>query len=260
VDPAAPAEAGSPADSAPLPRRGGFIARRLQMRRDLVAQQAAETQPTLAPPAPQQRRAPQSQILARQQQLRQPPQALGQQRQPFQALRQASATAAPAMRALSSQDIAAMRLPALQTALSDTTGQLSNELNRFSSSASWQGFFNLPAGIVDEPTIDLSALQTTLARFEKVANDRQFAQIAGLESFQQARSILTELVNRADQPATGDPSIVSPQLIAPLGGGKSSAPPVEAVESLPAPRPLLPRNEGEHSILLRAGSVGRNQR
>ncbi len=231
VDPNAPAPApGTPAvPPAALPIRGGFFARRMQQRRDLVAQQAAEAQPTPAPTAPpQQRPAPLAQGRA------------------FQALRQASAIAAPAMRALTPAEISKMEVPALQTALSNTGGELSNELNRFTSAASWQGFFNLPAGVVDEQTIDLAALQTMLLRFENVARDTEFAQIAELRSFNQARSILNELVNRVDVPATD-----GPQLIDPAGETQVSAESEQFEESLPAPEPQLPRNEGEHSILVR---------
>lgn len=229
VDPNAPAPApGTPA--AELPIRGGFFARRMQQRRDLVAQQAAEAQPTPAPAA-----APPQQ-----------PAGLAQRRT-VQALRQASAIAAPAMRALTPADLAEMEVPALQTALSNTGGELSNELNRFTSAASWQNFFNMPTSVVDEQTIDLAALQTVLLRFEKVARDREFTQIAELSSFNQARSILNELVNRVDVPAPD-----GPQLIDPASKAQVSAESEQVEESLPAPKPQLPRNEGEHSILVRS--------
>jgi hypothetical protein len=145
-----------------------------------------------------------------------------------------------------------MELPALQTALSSTSGELSNELTRFSSSASWQGFLNVPSGIVDEGTIELTALQTLLVRFEKVASDPKFAQIADLQSFSQTRSILTELVNRADVPISAGLASDGPQLIDPTVGAELSADSSgEAVESLPAPAQPLRMNEGEHSILVR---------
>ncbi|MDZ4656540.1 MAG: hypothetical protein SH868_03060 [Bythopirellula sp.] len=233
VDPNAPApapgaEAVPPAE---LPIRGGFFARRMQQRRDLVAQQAAEAQPT---PAPATTPLQQPEGLA--------------QRRTVQALRQASAIAAPAMRALTPADLAEMEVPALQTALSNTGGELSNELSRFTSAASWQNFFNMPTSVVDEQTIDLAALQTVLLRFEKVARDGEFTQIAELSSFNQARSILNELVNRVDVPATD-----GPQLIDPTGETQISAESEPLEESLPAPEPELPRNEGEHSILVRSG-------
>ena len=230
VDPnaAAPAASAAAVPPAELPLRGGFFARRLQQRRDLVAQQAAEAQPTPASPALPQR-SPQ-----------QPP------ARAFQALRQASAIAAPAMRALTPAEISEMEVPALQTALSNTSGELSNELNRFSSATSWQGFLNLPTGVVDEQTIDLAVLQSSLSRFESVASNPQFGQIAALPSFNQARSLLTELVNRVDVPATD-----GPQLIDPAGETQLSAEAEQLEESLPAPQPQLPRNEGEHSILVR---------
>lgn len=252
ADPAAdPAAAQSPDANTPPPpevappRRGGFFARRLQMRRDLVAQQAAEAQPTLAPPAPQ---PSQAQALARQQQGTSQRLPNLTQRQPRQALRQAGATAVPQLRALSQQEVANMDLAALQTALSNTSGLLSNELNRFSSAASWQGFLNLPSGIVEEGTIDLAALQTALERFEKVASDPKFAQIADLASFSQARSLLTELVSRADVPTDAGLQLIDPA----SGEGPLANPSGDRVESLPAPAPVRRMNEGEHSILVRS--------
>ncbi len=248
-----PAAAPAPADAAavspaPLPLRGGFIARRIQLRRDLVAQQAA-AQPTPAaapgtpPLPPQQQTAQRPQISG--------PQGVGQAqglgpRRAMQALQQASAIAAPALEMLKQEDMAAMEVPALQTALSNTSGALGNELGRFSSAASWQQFFTLPGSIVDEGTIDLAALQTAVVRFENVAANPKFAQIADLPSFNQARSLLTELVNRVDEPTTE-----GPQLIDPASRNELSADAEPAKESLPAPQPRLPMNRGEHSILVR---------
>lgn len=239
---AQPAQPGTePAATPPAipPVRGGFLARRLQQRRDLVAQQAAQAQPTPASPTPPQPRMAQ--------QAQRPP-----QRQPVQALRQVSALAAPAMRALSPADMTKMDVPTLQSALSDTNGSLSNELNHFTSAASWQKFFNLPEGIVDEGTIDLASLQTALVRFENVAANPKFAQIAALPSFQQSRSLLTELVNRADLPLRDvSHDIDGPQLLDPASAHGLST---ESAESLPAPQSQLPRNNGEHSILVKKNS------
>jgi hypothetical protein len=222
VDPNAtvPAAGAAAVPPAELPLRGGFFARRLQQRRDLVAQQATAAVGQGTPQQPQARA--------------------------FQALRQASASAAPAMRALTPGEISAMEVPTLQTALSNTSGELSNELNRFSSATSWQGFLNLPTGVVDEQTIDLAVLQTVLLRFENVASNPQFGQIAELPSFNQALSLLTELVNRVEVPATD-----GPRLIGPAGETQLSVEAEQLEESLPAPQPQLPRNEGEHSILVR---------
>ncbi len=237
---------------APLPLRGGFIARRIQQRRDLVAQQAA-AQPTPAaapgtPPLPPQQQTAQRPQISGPQSLGQP-QGLGPRRA-MQALQQASALAVPALELLNQSDMTAMEVPALQTALSNTSGALGNELTRFSSAASWQEFFTLPGSVVDEGTIDLAALQTALVRFENVAANPKFAQIAELPSFNQARSLLTELVNRVDEPTTE-----GPQLLDPAGRTELSAEAEPADETLPAPQPQaqpqLPRNEGEHSILVR---------
>ena len=252
-----PAAAPAPGDAAavppavapaPLPLRGGFIARRIQQRRDLVAQQAA-AQPTPAvapgsPPLPPQHQTAQRPQISGPASLGQP-QGLGPRRA-MQALQQASALAAPALEMLNQNDMTTMEVPDLQTALSNTSGALGNELTRFSSAASWQEFFTLPGSVVDEGTIDLAALQTALVRFENVAANPKFAQIADLPSFNQARSLLTELVNRVDVPTTED----GPQLIDPAGHTELSAEAEPANESLPAPQPQpqLPRNEGEHSI------------
>jgi hypothetical protein len=237
VDPA-PAPEGEAPPAAEPPLRGGFLARRLQMRRDLVAQQEALAQPTPATPAPQQAvAAQQAQQTAR--------------RRPLDALRQASAQLAPALRNITRVELAEMDVPDLQTALANTNGSLGNELSQFTSAASWQEFFQLPAGIVDAGTIDLAALQTLFVRFENVAANPKYAQIAALPSFQQSRTLLAELVNRADPPQAESPAIDGPQLIDPASDTQLSA---ESSETLPAPEPRLPRNSGEHSILLRKGS------
>jgi hypothetical protein len=206
------------------------------MRRDLVAEQAAQAQPTPASPPPQQRQTAQQ----TQQQA---------QRRPLNALRQASAQVAPALRMLTQGQMSQMDLPELQTALADTNGNLANELNQLSSAASWQRFFDMPAGVVDEGAIDLATLQTLLVRFENVAANPKFSQISSLPSFQQSKSLLTELVNRTDMPTNVPPqSNEGPQLIDPADSSQLST---ETVETLPAPEPRLPRNAGEHSILVR---------
>jgi hypothetical protein len=213
------------------------------MRRDLVAEQAAQDQPTPASPAPRQRQTAQ--------QAQQPTEHTAQRR-PLNALRQASAQLAPALQTLTQGQISQMDLPALQTALVDTNGSLANELNQLSSAASWQRFFKMPAGVVDEGAIDLAALQTMLGRFENVAANSNYAQISSLPSFQQSKSLLTELVSRADMPTNVPPqSNEGPQLIDPAESPQLST---ETVETLPAPEPSLPRNNGEHSILLRKNS------
>lgn len=224
-------DAETPSTAEP-PVRGGFLARRLQMRRDLVAQQEeAEATPTPASPALQPSTAPQqAQRTA--------------QRRPLDMLRQASAQFAPELRALTPGQVADLEVPALQAALVDTSASLDNELNQLTSAASWREFLQLPAGIADAGTVDLAALQTLFVRFENVAANPKYTQIASLPSFQQSRTLLAELVNRVDPPHEPSPSAGGPQLIDPAAG-------TEGVESLPAPAPQLPRNEGEHSILLR---------
>jgi hypothetical protein len=244
ADPAAapPAEAGSPA-VAPLPLRGGFIARRLQQRRELVAQQAAAAPTPASPPS-----TAQQQVTRRQPT---PPATPQGPTRAMQALRQASAMAAPAIRKLSQGDMAAMDLTMLQTALSNTNGSLNNELGRLSSSASWQQYFTLPGSIVDEGTVDLADLQTALGRFESVAANPNYSQIAELPSFEQTRNLLAELVNRVE-PSTSAYSPGGPQLVDPSNAARLSAETEQAAESLPAPQ--LPRAKGEHSILVRKRS------
>lgn len=230
ADPAAAdAEAASTAEP---PVRTGFLARRLQMRRDLVAQQAeAEATPTPASPAPQP-------SVASQQAQR------TTQRRPLDMLRQASAQFAPELRALTPGQVAALEVPALQAALADTSASLDNELNQLTTAASWREFLQLPPGIVDAGTVDLAALQTLFVRFENVAANPKYTQIASLPSFQQSRTLLAELVDRVDPPHEPSSMTGGPHLIDPTAG-------TGGAESLPAPAPQLPRNEGEHSILLR---------
>lgn len=250
ADPTAAANAAAPAATpdaaaAPLPLRGGFIARRIQQRRELVAQEAGAA-PTPATPAPTAQ-----QQVARRQPL-QPATPLGRSRA-MQALRQASALAAPAIQKLTQGDISAMDLTSLQTALSNTNGSLNNELGRLSSAASWQQYFALPGSIVDEGTVDLADLQKALGRFESVAANPDYTQIAELPSFAQAKSLLAELANRADMP-TSESSADGPQLLDPSNAARFSAETEVAAEALPAPQPQLPQAKGEHSILVRKRS------
>jgi hypothetical protein len=244
--PAAPGAAPPAAEAAsplPLTLRGGFIARRIQQRRELVAQEAGAA-PTPASPAP----TAQQQTALRQPTPPTPPQ--GPSRA-MQALRQASALAAPAIQKLTQGELSAMDLTSLQTALSNSNGSLNNELGRLSSAASWQQYFSLPGSIVDEGTVDLADLQTALGRFESVAANPNYSQIAELPSFGQARNLLAELVNRADMPTSESPAD-GPQLLDPTNAGKLSAETEQAAEVLPAPQ--LPRAKGEHSILVRKRS------
>ena len=226
------------ADAAAPPVRGGFLARRLQLRRDLVAQQEALESPTPASPAAQsQQRATQA-----------------RQRQPFETMRQASAAEAPMIRALTEDDISRMEVPELQQALADTNAALTNELNQFTSAASWQRYFDLPSGVVEHGTVDLTALQTLLQRHERVSENPNYSQIASLPGFQQSHSLLAALADRAEPPRIeSSATSVGPQLINPTGATEVQA---EAVEALPAPEPQSaapqrPRAEGEHSILKR---------
>jgi hypothetical protein len=247
ADPAAAPGAAAPAAEAasPLPLRGGFIARRLQQRRELVAQQAGAA-PTPATPLP---------TAQRQVANRQPtPPAMPQgPTRAMQTLRQASALAAPAIQRLSQGEMSAMDLTTLQTALSNTNGSLNNELGRLSSAASWQQYFTLPGSIVDEGTVDLADLHKALGRFESVAANPNYSQIAELPSFEQAKSLLGELVNRAEPPSS-EYSLDGPQLVDPSNAAKLSAETEQAAEALPAPQPQLPRARGEHSILVRKRS------
>jgi hypothetical protein len=247
ADPAATPGAATPAAEAasPLPLRGGFIARRLQQRRELVAQQAAAAPTPASPPATAQ------QQIARRQPT--PPAAPHGPTRAMQALRQASALAAPAIRKFSQGDMAAMDLTTLQTALSNTNGSLNNELSRLSSAASWQQYFTLPGSIVDEGTVDLADLQKALGRFESVAANPNYSQIAELPSFEQAKSLLGELVNRAEPPSS-EYSLDGPQLVDPSNAARLSAETGQAAEALPVPQPQLPRARGEHSILVRKRS------
>jgi hypothetical protein len=250
VDPAAAGaapNAASPAAEAasPLPLRGGLIARRIQQRRELVAQEAAAA-PTPASPPP----TAQQQVARRQPT---PPATPPGPSRAMQALRQASALAAPATQKFTQGEMSAMDLTTLQTALSNTNGSLNNELGRLSSATSWQQYFTLPGSIVDEGTVDLADLQKALGRFESVAANPNYSQIAELPSFEQARNLLAELVNRADMP-TSESSADGPQLLDPSNTTKLSAETEQAAEVLPAPQPQLPRAKGEHSILVRKRS------
>jgi hypothetical protein len=172
--------------------------------------------------------------------------------EPTLALKQATALTEPRPPRLTASELAVMDTAALQTALSNFHAELSNELARFSSAASWQTYLALPSGLVNEAAIDPAELRSALDRFDTISQASQYAQITRLESFAQAQGILRELSSR----------IIGPQLIAPHGAALPAVPgPSEgnsplAEEPLPAPRDLPePKGaDGERSILKTSSS------
>ncbi|TWU23579.1 hypothetical protein [Bythopirellula polymerisocia] len=216
---------------APLPRLRGLLARRLQAQQDLVAQE--EVQPTPASPDQKKPETPASKLAAR---------------RAASGLRQVTAMQSPAIPKFTLSDLDKMDVNGLQSALANVDGALQNELNRFSSAESWQGFLDLPAEVVDEEAVNPEALEVSLDRFNRVANNPAFSQISSLASFAQTRGILAELANRT----------VGPQ----LGSATDSAVSTEATstnksapEQLPAPQPSPVQarvNKGERSILVRS--------
>jgi hypothetical protein len=207
-----------------------MLALRLQQRLDLVAQQ--EKQPTPAAPAPAK-----TQTAAK----------AGSGLQGT--TRQVTALREPVARMLSPGEIASLDTLGLQNALEETQGQLLYELSRFSSAASWQGFLTLPSDMLQDGSMDEATIQTALSRYDRIAANRNFAQIAALASFNQSRALLTELATRTSGPlltsAKGDPAVK-------MATAEEAV--TQTPETLPAPqapeRPLL--SKGERSILVRS--------
>ena len=164
----------------------------------------------------------------------------------------------------------------LRTALAEGDGALQNDLTRFSSAKSWQGFLGLSDTALDEQSLDPAVIQKTLERFERVANNPAYQQISSLDSFAQTRGLLAELANRSEGPRLGspssDPAVQSPadeQPAADASPEKSvqspesstgpeqlpapQSPPATTESAKPAPAAAQPAraNTGERSILVR---------
>jgi hypothetical protein len=206
------------------------LALRLQQRLDLVAQQ--EKQPTPAAPSPANRQAA----------------AKAGAGSPT-AARQVAAMKEPVARILSPGEISTLDVTGLQNAMDETQGQLLNELRRFSSAASWQGFLALPAGVLEDGTFNEAALETALSRYDRIAGNRNYAKIAELASFNQSRALLAEMSTRVSGPL-----LTSPTGESFLTESATEEAITKVAEPLPAPqsaeRPLL--SKGERSILVRA--------
>ncbi len=213
----------------PLPQLRGLVARRLQQRRDIVPQQ--EVQPTPTPAAGQTQQA--SQGIAG--------------KQSTSPLKQTSASQELTLAALTPEVISAYDVTQLKNALSNANGVLANDLSRFSSSESWQGFLAIPTGVVETELLDELALQTIADRYRRVAADPKYKQIAALASFEQTQTLLSELVNKSSGPLLGPPS--GSDLLAQETAVAEKA---NSPEALPTPtvsaKPL--QNSGERSILV----------
>lgn len=231
ADPLAPA--------APLPRLRGLLARRLQAQQDLVAQEDSE--PTPASPNQKKPVTPAENLSSR---------------RPASRLKQVTAEQTPAIPRFSLSDLAALDRDGLQSALANVDGALQNDLNRFSSAESWQGFLGLPADVVGEQSVDPEALEASLDRFNRVAANPRFSQISSLSSFVQTRGILAELANRTVGPKLGSPTETTASFETTNPSNSDSDDAVQnAPEQLPAPLEVSApahTNKGERSILLRS--------
>ena len=223
--------------AAPVPPLRGLLARRLLARQDLVAQK--ESQPTPASPNTDKPATPRNQLAAR---------------RAASELKQASAMQAPKTPNFSVSELANLDINKLQNALADVEGALQNDLNRFSSANSWQGFLSLPDQVLEEASASPAVLETSLDRFNRVASNPEFSQISTLASFEQARGILAELANRTVGPKLGNAAEASVA----TKSSPSSSNAESTAEQLPAPQPKSPpvrparSNERERSIVVRS--------
>ncbi len=230
----ATAEPGAPV--APLPRLRGLLARRLQAQEDLVAQE--DSKPTPASPDQRTPENPQQNLVAG---------------RAASALKQVTAFQNPQIPNFSLAELAELDINGLQSALENVDGALQNELNRFSSAESWQGFLDLPPEVLDDEAVDIEALEVSLDRFNRVAANPAFSQISGLASFVQTRGILAELANRTMGPQLNTQTETSVSSEA----SQVSAQIASTAENLPAPQPEseparpVRENKGERSILVR---------
>lgn len=151
-------------------------------------------------------------------------------------------------------ELAAMPDGVLLDTLVGVMGQLDEDLARFTTAASWRGYLRLPEDALPPPVnghveLGFQSIAETLGRFDSIAAEPRFMQIAGVPSFGAARQVLAEVVRRFGNEAPVEQENAAPPFrpsAAPASGNIQG-------ESLPTPPPTLsaPTNAGvvERSVL-----------
>ncbi|NOY42313.1 MAG: hypothetical protein GXP26_10820 [Planctomycetes bacterium] len=140
------------------------------------------------------------------------------------------------------EKLAAMDVAALEATLRDVSGQLHTQLSSLQTAAGWQRHLKIPTVVLQAPMQNAEALKKTLAKFDAVAGNPQYAKLAGMPSFIATGATL----RRLGAISTGD------QTTASTAPKQKQA--VVAEEILPTPaEPTQPdATRGERSILKRA--------
>ena len=140
--------------------------------------------------------------------------------------------------------------PTLFQAMNDLGYSLDVRLSRLTTGEGWQRYLQIPESVLRSPIANFVRLQQTLARYDSVADNPEFAKIAGLPSFIATKAAMRQIVVRHAKPQVG-------QSAAPPRGPALSAADESTVvdeEVLPTPAdPAVPKaTRGERSILKRA--------
>ncbi len=128
------------------------------------------------------------------------------------------------------EELLAMDDRTLFTTLNDLFHALDARLSRLTTGAGWQRHLLVPSRVLNAPAANLDELQQTLARFDAVADNPEYAKIAGLPSFIATKAALRQTVLRFNGPRIVNPS---------------------ADEVLPTPTQVAEpeATRGEHSII-----------
>ena len=145
----------------------------------------------------------------------------------------------------SAAELSAMDDASLLAALRELTSRFDARLARLKTGAGWQRYLRLSEPALSDPGANLDPLQRALARFDAVADNPEYAKIAGLPSFIATKAALRQVVMRFD----------GPQMVDPFGGDSTPREDEPADgEILPTPKPAAEPEaiRGERSVLKRA--------
>jgi len=143
---------------------------------------------------------------------------------------------------------------ALFTAVNDLGYSLEVRLSRLKTGAGWQRYLRIPESALTAPAENFDKFAQTLARYDSVADNPEFAKIAGLPSFIATKAALRQGVTRLAETRTREPSDGNSTGPTFPSSVPSSVPSSTTEEILPTPAlPVEPEaTRGEHSILKRA--------
>jgi len=153
------------------------------------------------------------------------------------------------------EQLAAMNDLELINTVWDLSARLDARFARFDTGDSWQRYLGFPANAFSKPGVQpveirLDALVKTLARFDSVSDNPEFAKIAGLPIFIATKAALRQAVERFQSGSVreGGPQMVDPSDPFPA---PSDSEPADPNEVLPTPEPTTraAATRGERSIL-----------